>query len=278
MVAKSLAEMKDVPDSQKKRPEEDFENKKLVPVLREAFDLLELMEMNKREAQKQISKIKRSQKTLRGDKRNFNEFKKAQTKVDVSIGSKEKIVFRTIMCPMRDQCPRDKSKRWPTSNISSHTKFGQDCPFAHHPSELMFPESILTKVSSSKQTIKKLEEKILFEKPRAIFKPASVLKDCAGCSDHTTSCNFCKYKAMAGKTAAAFNDDKKKTKLMQSMSRREDKAIKEERDKLHEIARLLDLDNNFAIKFGMLKKACVLKFYGRFNDSFDVIANAAKIV
>lgn len=40
----------------------------------------------------------------------------------------------------------------------------------------------------------------------------------------------------------------------------------------------LDLDNNYAKKFGHLKKACVLFFYGRYNDSFDEIAKAAKIV
>lgn len=40
----------------------------------------------------------------------------------------------------------------------------------------------------------------------------------------------------------------------------------------------LDLDNNYTLKFGLLKKACVLFFYGRYNDAFDEVAKAAKIV
>ena len=39
-----------------------------------------------------------------------------------------------------------------------------------------------------------------------------------------------------------------------------------------------NLDTNYTIKFGLLKKACVLYFYGRFNDSFDEVAKAAKII
>jgi hypothetical protein len=38
-----------MPDNQKKRSEEDFENKKLGPVLIEVFDLITKMEKNKKE-------------------------------------------------------------------------------------------------------------------------------------------------------------------------------------------------------------------------------------
>ena len=43
---------KEQPDSQKKRPEEDFENKKLIPILREAFDMVMLIENRKVEAER----------------------------------------------------------------------------------------------------------------------------------------------------------------------------------------------------------------------------------
>jgi hypothetical protein len=62
------------------------------------------------------------------------------------------------------------------------------------------------------------------------------------------------------------------------MERRESVDIKEERKEMNEIMKALDLDNNYTKKFGLLKKACVLFFYGRYNDSFDDIAKAAKIV
>lgn len=38
-----------------------------------------------------------------------------------------------------------------------------------------------------------------------------------------------------------------------------------------------NLDENFYKKFGKLKKACVLFFYGRFNDAFRRVAEAAKV-
>jgi hypothetical protein len=47
---------------------------------------------------------------------------------------------------------------------------------------------------------------------------------------------------------------------------------------MHKIMKELNLDTNYTIKFGLLKKACVLYFYGRFNDSFDEVAKAAKII
>lgn len=40
----------------------------------------------------------------------------------------------------------------------------------------------------------------------------------------------------------------------------------------------LNLDENYNRKFGLLKKSCVLFFYGRYNDSFDEIAKAVKII
>lgn len=43
---------KDAPESQKKKPEEDFDNKKLISVLREAFDLMEIIENRKKDAEK----------------------------------------------------------------------------------------------------------------------------------------------------------------------------------------------------------------------------------
>jgi hypothetical protein len=47
---------------------------------------------------------------------------------------------------------------------------------------------------------------------------------------------------------------------------------------MKEVMKRLDLDNNYTLKFGLFKKACVLYFYGRYNDAFDLIAKAAEIV
>ena len=65
---------------------------------------------------------------------------------------------------------------------------------------------------------------------------------------------------------------------MRSMERREGKDIKTERSEMSKIRTELNLDENFTKKFGLLKKACVLYFYGRYNDAFDEVAKAAKII
>jgi predicted component of type VI protein secretion system len=44
------------------------------------------------------------------------------------------------------------------------------------------------------------------------------------------------------------------------------------------VKEFLNLDDNFAKKFGQLKKSIVLYGYERFNDAFLSIADAAQIV
>jgi hypothetical protein len=83
---------------------------------------------------------------------------------------------------------------------------------------------------------------------------------------------------MADKESAKFIDPKRKTSLMRSMEKRESIDIKRERSEMSKVREQLNLDDNYTKKFGLLKKSCVLYFYGRFNDSFDVIAKSAKII
>jgi hypothetical protein len=83
---------------------------------------------------------------------------------------------------------------------------------------------------------------------------------------------------MAGASSAKFNDKKRKDKLMRSIERREPSEMRKDHADMLEVMKQLNLDNNFTIKFGLLKKACVLFFYGRYNDSFEQVAKAAKII
>ena len=83
---------------------------------------------------------------------------------------------------------------------------------------------------------------------------------------------------MAGASSAKFNDKKRKESLMKSIEKREPSEMRKDHADMKEVMKQLNLDNNFTIKFGLLKKACVLFFYGRYNDSFDEIAKAAKII
>ena len=83
---------------------------------------------------------------------------------------------------------------------------------------------------------------------------------------------------MAGASSVKFNDKKRKDKLMRSIERREPSEMRKDHADMLEVMKQLNLDNNFTIKFGLLKKACVLFFYWRYNDSFEQVAKAAKII
>ena len=187
------------------------------------------------------------------------------------------------MCPLREKCPKDMRPRWPTSNTKSITKFGEECPFAHHQMELKFPESIITKLSATHNTIKNLKSQIDSAKPKEVFKPSGPLHECSGCNSKSSKhiggpCNLCRYKEMANISSAKFSDKGKAEKFRRSLSKRETRDEKEDQKEMNQIMKLLDLDNNFTIKFGLLKKACVLFFYGRYNDAFDEVAKSAKII
>jgi hypothetical protein len=51
-------------------------------------------------------------------------------------------IFKTIMCPLKDSCPKLKKQRYPYTGVKSHAKLGKDCPYAHHAMELQFPQTI----------------------------------------------------------------------------------------------------------------------------------------
>jgi hypothetical protein len=47
---------------------------------------------------------------------------------------------------------------------------------------------------------------------------------------------------------------------------------------MKEIQKKLNIDDNYCKKFGLLKKASVLTFYGRSNEAFNEIARAVAII
>jgi hypothetical protein len=58
-------------------------------------------------------------------------------------------IYKTIMCPLKDACPKLKKQRWPYTGIKNHTKLGKDCPYAHHAMELAFPQTINMRLAAN---------------------------------------------------------------------------------------------------------------------------------
>ena len=166
-------------------------------------------------------------------------------------------IYKTIMCPLEDSCPHVQKLRWPSTAIKSNTKFGKKCPYAHHPMELQFPESLDIRISSNKTIMKK---KLVGKKPE--FRYGGDLVWCTGCG---ASCNMCSYNALS----LAVSE-----KLALSMNSKHIDPEKVQERKVE----TRDADNKFAKKFGILKKASVLFFYGRPNDAFSEVAKAVEII
>ena len=160
------------------------------------------------------------------------------------------------MCPLGNNCPKYKSLRWPASAIKTTTKVGKDCPYAHHPMELQFPQTLNMRIKGNKNSVKRD-----LNAPPPVFHVGGELYDCRGCS----RCNLCKYKAESQKILNAMYE-----KVLNRKETNKD-AIDQ---------RKMDNDqkrDTFARKFGILKKASVLLHYGRANDAHSEIAKAAEL-
>lgn len=77
-----------------------------------------------------------------------------------STERKEKKIYKSMMCPLKDRCPGDIRPRWPMSNTTAHTKMGSKCPYAHHPSELHFEQQDCVTKKSMQGQIDKVNKMI----------------------------------------------------------------------------------------------------------------------
>ena len=174
------------------------------------------------------------------------------------------------MCPLGERCSKVNRSRWPKSSTKSIVPVGNMCLYAHHYSELEFPETMMTKISALNQMKSKLSKNAETDEAAAKkpFRPANTFKDCSGCG----KCQYCNF---------LKNSAEEQRKLLEKYSKNihqnEDKNMTTFIDEMRDLKKKLNLDDNYFKKFGMLKKAAVLLFYNRENDAFDEIAKAVKI-
>ena len=136
---KRIDQLRDNEDEIKKLPEEDYENKKLIPTLEAAYDLYKKILAKKKTANREIKRIENNRRKLQSEALNYDKYKKAQVQIEDQTEeerNKQQTLYKSIMCPLAQKCPKDKSKRWPLSNDKSCTPFGKECPYAHHTNEL----------------------------------------------------------------------------------------------------------------------------------------------
>ena len=141
------------------RPE-NYENVKLVPILDAAYALWCKLENLKKQATKRCAQIIKEKERLQNEREralNPDTFVSAD---DDQKGNKERYLFKTIMCPLGDKCPKLKKHRWPNSSIKTVTKFGANCPYAHQMNELRFPEEYDSKIAVAKNQIKAIQSSL----------------------------------------------------------------------------------------------------------------------
>ena len=128
-------------------PGENFEHIKLLPVLQEAYQLVEQIEAQEKTVRKEIAKLEAQKEELKKKKKDVAQMQSVE---DMAANSKK--LFKTIMCPLVERCPDDTRQRWPKSSDPCVTQFGSKCPYAHHPMELTFPQTLQTKIHAIGKT------------------------------------------------------------------------------------------------------------------------------
>lgn len=101
-------------DAQKKMPNENPEDKKLLPILREAYQLWCEIEQIKVDADKKIKKLEKQEKALNNEKEKQKDLTMAE---DRAMNTKD--LYKTIMCPLTTTCPKDNRNRWPMSSAKA---------------------------------------------------------------------------------------------------------------------------------------------------------------
>lgn len=133
--------------------------------------------------------------------------------------------------------------------------------------EINFPQTLTVRNQVNDRLLKKANAKAddLAEEGninREEFKYSGPLNPCEG---NCSRCNYCQYKQLA----------KEKNEGITTMSA----SMAINADRVNEKVDQNKKDNNnFAMKFGFLKKASVLMFYERPNDCFDALVPAIKII
>ncbi|MCQ2816283.1 MAG: hypothetical protein MJ252_03355 [archaeon] len=271
-------------------PADDFGKPKNEQICREVYFMMKEMEKFEQKKKNTQKKLKEELEMIEYNKK-LNSNKAIDTKeintdprmTDANpqfafIKDKYFSFFKTLMCPLKDQCPYVLSK-WPKSNVKANVPFGLNCPYAHQVSELKFEKEINERIKLKKNQLKKMEKEDGEPIIPYNWVPAGPLNLCPGCgktfedkpkvnigavrTDVKTVqgkglCGYCRYKQ---KNSLDYNKFK-------AAAEKANKKILE--DKKFDY-RPEDVDQDYMRKFGQLKKAIVLFNFRRFTDSHQIM-------
>ena len=141
--------LKDMHKDRKHVYEENFDNPKFEGMYSQVWGLFESILNRDRDLERDKKKLSKQQEALYEAKKRLKEQHEENMGIpvpededDPDIEIDYRKIYKTIMCPLGDTCPHVRKLRWPSTNIKSNTKFGKKCPYAHHPNELQFPQTL----------------------------------------------------------------------------------------------------------------------------------------
>lgn len=133
----------EAPDQKTHLHAEDFKNKKILPLIEEAWALLNAIKKRQNDLDERIDDLEDD---------NTKEARRLRKQ------EADRKVFKCMMCPLGENCPKDKRQRWPSSSIRTTTQFGKECLFAHNVNEIFFRE-YTSAVGSTSKKVTELERK-----------------------------------------------------------------------------------------------------------------------
>jgi hypothetical protein len=258
---------------------DNFNNPKNKEICYDVYIMLKAMEDYKKNKNKAVKKLKEEIKMIEFNK-NPNNQENADPKFNETnpqfkyLKDKYFTMFRTIMCPLKDQCPLDLRPRWPHSDLGAGVPFGGKCPYAHQISELKFEQEINEKIKLRKNLLKTLEkdEDPIIEES---WVPAGPIISCTGCGKTFTEkekgkkgggsrvtmkglCGFCRYNQ---KNELDLKKDQASAK------KSNEKILK----KMNYQGKPEEIDQDYMKKFGQLKKAISLYSFRRYVDALNIM-------
>jgi len=108
------------------------EHTNLGRINREVFELIKAIEKHRDDKVRNVKRLEQRRAELKNARDNNSKSDPGDT-LEASA-----ILFKTIMCPLKDRCSKVQKIRWPYSSIKSIVRFGANCPYAHHGMELNF--------------------------------------------------------------------------------------------------------------------------------------------
>lgn len=137
------------------KPHENFSSEKNAELLSSVYELYKSVRNIKKDIKSKINILNREDKQMKRCK--------------------------TFMCPLKENCPHDIRPRWPKTEISNSSTFGENCEYSHHLFELNFKQEQHAKKKAKDAAISKLKRALEEFPKKAPWRPDGKVYDCNRC-------------------------------------------------------------------------------------------------